>query len=234
VLDKFLVSAKIGFWTALTIVVLQAGIVLTHASESMRDTADNFDKHLGNLEFIAQVTSANLTGVAERRLRDTNDVLNANLKLAIFGMNSRLVDTNNVLARGVIMASDHLVNTEAIFAKSLARANDSIKIVADNTTKVSKDVTRVSLPLASLAEQVNTAAPEFLNCDPSPAHPVGNAHCVPVVYTGIAHDIHQFTFDASGYVHHFTNPPPRSFKQKLLDGTVGLIVPTAKVYGALR
>lgn len=175
-LDKALKAAKIGFWIALIILILQGGIVLQQTSEALRDNAENLDKHLTNLELIAASTSGKAVGTLDKRLGETNAVLDANTKLAILAVNNRLVDTNHTLAQGVVMVSDHMTNTEALVSSQLDKTNFAIKTVADNTTKMSKDVTRVSLPLSLLVErtdslvgQVSSAAPLYLDCDHNPS-----------------------------------------------------------------
>ncbi len=215
-LDKALKLAGTAFLTALTVLVLQGGIVLQHTSEALRDNADNLDKHLVNLELIAAATSGKTVGMVDKRLAETNAILDANTKLAILGLNARLIDTNHTLGQAVVMASDHLVNTEALLSIQLDKSNAALKTVADNTTKLSKDVTRVSLPLSLLVErtdglvgQVSDAAPLYLDCDHNPS-------CAYNLFQGTAKSVEHIAQAGDRAVKKFE--APKSGKAKAWEG----------------
>lgn len=211
-LNKLLKAAKVGFWFALIILVLHGGVVLRQASEIMRDTADNTDKHFVTLEVLTAAAAGKTIGTIDKRLGETNAVLDANTKLAILAVNTRLEDTNTILARSVVMASDHLVNTEAILSAQLDKSNAAIQQVADNTTKISKDVTRVALPLSLLVEktdglvgQVSDAASLYLDCDHNPS-------CTYNLFQGTAKSIEHIAQAGDRAVKKFEAPKTRKAK----------------------
>lgn len=184
---------------ALTLLFVQATGTGAHVDEALMRTENLAGKHL-----VIQSYQMAEDHVAFRHLLKSYEAIpetarhesrqfNFTAVNLVRDLNDRLRELTGTASLGVQNADKRMVE----FTRSGQQ-------LADAASGARADLKPTLDHAAEVTGQVAAQAPEFLNCDPSAAHPHGNKNCLLLSYIDLKDDIHGFTFDAHREADKFT------------------------------